>query len=144
MKRKAQPLLSEDGYQTLDQYRQHLEDLSPVTVRNYPSDLCQFIAWCEDSWREGQEDLCFTPQVVAPSLLMYYREYLQTTLDLKPSTVNRALMSLKRSFTWTRKEQFVQSNPANLIKFVPKEASLPRHIDDDALVVAVNAAGTLR
>jgi integrase/recombinase XerD len=150
MKRKAQPLLSEDGQHALDQYTQvlqHLEDLSAVTARNYLSDLRQFIAWCECSWRNVQEDRTFTPQAVAPSLLVRYRDYLQTTLDLKPATINRTVMSLKRYFAWTRKTHLIQSNPASLIKFVPKEASPPRHVsneEEDALVAAVNAAGTLR
>jgi integrase/recombinase XerC len=126
---------------------QQFEDLSPITIRNYLSDLRQFIAWCECSWCDVQEDSCFTPQAVAPSLLIRYREYLQTTLCLKPSTVNRTLMSLKRYFAWTRKTQLIQSNPASPIKFVPKEASPPRHLSDneeDAMVAAVNATGTLR
>lgn len=150
MKRTAQPLLSESGQQALDQYRQvlqQLEDLSPVTTRNYLSDLRQFIAWAEDCWHEGPEERTFTPQAVAPSLLIRYREYLQTTLGLKPATVNRTLMSLKRYFAWTKRTQLVQSDPADPIKFVPKEATSPRHLDDDeeeALVAAVNATGTLR
>lgn len=150
MKRNAQPEISEDGQQALDQYRQvlqQLEDLSPVTVRNYLSDLRQFIAWCECFWRSRQEEHNFTPQVVAPSLLIRYREYLQTMLGLKPSTVNRTLMSLKRYFAWTRKTLLIQSDPASPIKFVPKEAAPPRHVSDeeeDALVAAVNAIGTLR
>jgi integrase/recombinase XerD len=150
MKRKAQPMLSEDGQQALDQYGQvlqQLEDLSPVTIRNYLSDLRQFIAWCEDYWQEGQEERTFTPQAVVPSLLVRYREYLQTALCLKPSTVNRALMCLKRYFAWTRKTHLIQSDPARPIKFVPKEAVPPRHLSDEeeeALVAAVNDAGTLR
>lgn len=149
MKRTAQPLLSEDGRQALDQYRQVLqqEDLSPVTTRNYLSDLRQFIAWCEDRWREGQEGRTFSPQAVASPLLIRYREFLQTTLGLKPSTVNRTLMSLKRYFAWIQKTQFIQADPASPIKFVPKEASPPRHLsneEEEALVAAVNAAGTLR
>jgi len=38
MKRKAQPILSEEGQHAPDQYTQvlqRLEDLSPVTIRNY-------------------------------------------------------------------------------------------------------------
>ncbi|SRR6266487_1251974 len=149
MKRKAQPILSEDGQQALDQYRQvlqQIEDLSPITIRNYLSDLRQFVAWSEDSQSERQEER-FAPQAVAPSLLIRYREYLQTTLGLKPSTVNRALMSLKRYFAWIRKTQLIQSDPARPIKFVPKEAVSPRHLsneEEEALVAAVNAAGTLR
>jgi len=150
MKRKAQPMLSERGQQALDQYRQVLqqfEDLSPVTIRNYLSDLRQFIAWCEDSWGSEQEERNFTPQAVSPPLLIRYREYLQTSLGLKPSTVNRTLMSLKRYFAWARKTQIIQADPVAPIKFVPKEATPPRHLSDEeeeALVAAVNAAGTLR
>jgi integrase/recombinase XerC len=150
MRRAAQPLLSADGQLALEQYMQvlqYLEDLSPVTTRNYLSDLRQFIAWCEWSWRDGQECRFFTPQAIALSLLMRYREYLQITLGLKPSSVNRTLMSLKRYFAWTRKTHLIQSDPASPIKFVPKEASPPRHLDDDeeeALIAAVNATGTLR
>jgi integrase/recombinase XerD len=150
MKRKSQPLLSEDGQHALDLYTQVLqqaEDLSPVTRRNYLSDLRQFMAWCEYSWRDRQEGLSFTPQAVAPSLLMRYRDYLQMTLGLKPSTINRTLMSLKRYFSWTRKTQLIQYDPTSLIKFMPKEASSPRHLSDDeedALVAAVNATGVLR
>jgi integrase/recombinase XerD len=150
MKRKAQPMLSADGQHALDQYTQvlqQIEDLSSVTIRNYLSDLRQFIAWCEDGWREEQEERSFTPQAVAPTLLIRYREYLQTSLGLKPSTVNRTLMSLKRYFAWSRKTQLIQFDPASLIKFVPKEVSPPRHLSDEeeeALVAAVNATGTLR
>ncbi len=60
MKREAQSEISEDGQLSLDQYRQvlqQLEDLSPITVRNYLSDLRQFIAWCECSWHEERERL---------------------------------------------------------------------------------------
>nr|WP_201374783.1 phage integrase N-terminal SAM-like domain-containing protein [Ktedonobacter robiniae] len=130
MKRTAQPLLSEDGQQMVDQYRQilqQLEDLSPVTTRNYLSDLRQFITWCKAYWVEGQQGQTFTPQAVAPALLIHYREYLQTTLVLKPSTVNQTLMSLKRYFAWTRKTHLIQADPAGPIKFIPKEAS-PRGI----------------
>ena len=150
MKRNAQPNISEDGQCALEQYTQvlqQLEDLSSVTIRNYLSDLRQFIAWCEAFWQDGQGSCCFAPQAVVPSLLVRYRAYLQTTLNLKPSTVNRTLMSLKRYFAWTRKTQLIQSDPASPIKFVPKEASPPRHLSDEeeeALVAAVNAAGTLR
>jgi site-specific recombinase XerD len=50
MKRSAQPALSYEGQRALDQYAhalQQVEDLTAVTIRNYPSDLRQFIAWCE-------------------------------------------------------------------------------------------------
>src|SRR5450755_245467 len=145
MKRGAQPPLSAEGQQTLDHYAytlQQVEDLSAVTVRNYLSDLRQFMAWCECSWREEWNEALFTPQAVTPSLLIRYRTYLQTTLWLKPSSINRAIMSLKRYFAWATKTQVIQQDPTSTIKFVPKEATAPRHLDDDeedALIAAVNA-----
>ncbi len=108
MKREMQPALSVKGQQALDQYAyalQRMEDLSAVTVRNYLSDLRQFMAWCEFCWHEEWNEQPFTPQVVGPPLLIRYRTYLQTTHWLKPSTINRALMSNKRYFAWATKMQ---------------------------------------
>lgn len=90
MRRVAQPLLSADSQLALEQYTQvlqHLEDLSPVTTCNYLSNLRQFIAWCECSRHDAQEGHSFIPQAVAPSLLIRYREHLQTILSLKPATI---------------------------------------------------------
>src|SRR5436305_2058664 len=114
LKRQAQPTLSVEGQQALDHYVSALkqgEDLSTVTIRNYLSDLRQFMAWCELSWCEAQDERPFTPQAVAPHLLIRYRTYLQTTLWLKPSSINRALMSLKRYFAWVVREQLIQDDP---------------------------------
>jgi integrase/recombinase XerD len=150
MKREAQPALSLKGQQALGLYAEtlrQLEDLSVVTVRNYLSDLRQFMAWCECCWREEWNEASFTPQAITPSLLIRYRTYLQTILWLKPSSVNRAIMSLKRYFAWAARTQVIQQDPTSTVKFVPKEATAPRHLDDDeegALIAAVNATGTLR
>jgi|SRR5436305_1131751 len=149
MKREAQPALSVGGQQALDQYATVLkqEDLAAKSIRNYLSDLRQFMAWCECSWRDEHDQQSFTPQKVALSLLIRYRVYLQTTLWLKPSSINRALMSLKRYFAWAVKVQLIEADPTDTVKFLPKEATTPRHLEDDeedALVAAVNAHGTLR
>jgi integrase/recombinase XerD len=150
MKREAKPVLSVEGQQILEQYTdalRQMEDLSAVTVRNYLSDLRQFMAWCECTWREEWNEAPFTPQAVTPPLLIRYRTYLQTTLWLKPSSINRAIMSLKRYFAWATKTRAIQQDPTSTVKFVPKEATAPRHLDDDeedALIAAVNATGTLR
>jgi integrase/recombinase XerC len=149
MKREAQPALTVGGQQALDQYTSALkqEDLVAKSIRNYLSDLRQFMAWCEWGFREEQDGRSFTPQAIAPALLIRYRTYLQTTLWLKPSSINRTLMSLKRYFAWAVKEQLIQDDPTDTVKFLPKEATAPRHLEDDeedALVAAANAYGTLR
>jgi hypothetical protein len=50
MKRVASPVLSRSGESALRQYEQVLgeqEDLTPASVRNYLSDVRQFMAWYE-------------------------------------------------------------------------------------------------
>jgi integrase/recombinase XerD len=150
MKREARPALLVEGQQALGLYAETLrqmEDLSAVTVRNDLSDLRQFMAWCECCWREEWTAASFTPQAITPPLLIRYHTCLQTTLWLKPSSINRALMSLKRYFAWATMMQVIQQDPTSTIKFLPKEATTPRHLDDDeegALIAAVNATGSLR
>ncbi|MEO8957123.1 MAG: phage integrase N-terminal SAM-like domain-containing protein, partial [Ktedonobacteraceae bacterium] len=100
-KRAKQPVLSSVGEQVLAQYEQRLrveEDLSSATIRNYLSDLRQFIAWCESLWQRSREDTrSFTPEAVTSPTLTHYRSYLQA-LQLKPNSINRSLISLKRYF----------------------------------------------
>lgn len=57
MKRQAQPALSIGSQQALDQYASALkqEDLEAKSIRNYLSDLRQFMAWCECSWYDEQD-----------------------------------------------------------------------------------------
>src|ERR1700676_279304 len=150
MKREAQPGLSSAGQYALDQYETVLreeEDLTPVSIRNYLSDMRQFMAWCETQWEEEPAPQSFAPMFVTTPLITRYRTYLQTTLWLKPATVNRALMSLKRYFAWTTTTKRTSLDPTKKVKFVPQEATAPRHLTDeeeDALMAAVNATGTLR
>jgi integrase/recombinase XerD len=102
MKREEQPALSHIGEQVLAQYEQVLrteEDLTIATIRNYLSDLRHFAAWREATWRQGKEEEApFTPATVTTPTLTDYRTYLQQVLRLKPNSVNRSLISLKRYF----------------------------------------------
>lgn len=108
MKREAQPPLSIEGEQALDHYAhslQQLEDLSAVTIRNYLSDLRQFMAWCECSWREEQDELPLN--ATARSVLGRYLETLpQEGSHLFPSEktqaalMERALGHLITKYAW--------------------------------------------
>ena len=151
MSRTAKPTLSEEGQQALDQFERYLreeEDLSAPTLRNYLSDLHQFIAWCESTWEEGRESkLAFTPSAVATPALTRYRSFLQTVAHLKPATINRYLISLKRYFAWATDVGLIQRDPAKVVKLVEQEEQPPRHLTDqeeNALVAAVTAGGSLR
>jgi hypothetical protein len=102
-KRAKQLASSEVGEQALKQYEQRLclkEDLAAATIRNYLSDVRHFASWCESIWQQGcEESQSFTPEAVASPTLTHYRTYLQAR-QLKPNSINRSLVSLKRYFAW--------------------------------------------
>lgn len=108
----------------------------------------QFIAWCESTWEEGQErSVNFSPATVATPAITRYRSYLQTVLRLKPATINRHLISLKRYFAWAADTTVIQRDPAKVVKLVEQEEQPPRHLTDQEendLIAAVTASGSLR
>jgi integrase/recombinase XerD len=151
MKRPAHPALSTAAQTTLAAYAHHLsevEDLAPPTIRGYLSDLRHFAAWCEATWTEGQDaQPCFAPAALSTPLLTRYRAYLQTTARLKPASINRALMSIKRYCMWALEQNHLQRDPAKVVKLVGEEAHAPRHLSDheeEALLTAVTAHGSVR
>lgn len=151
MRRAGRPALSPSGQQTLDQYEQQLrtqEDLAAATIRNYLSDVHHFAAWYE-SMRclGGEEEPAFRPEAITTPTITDYRTYLQQTLRLKPNSVNRALISLKRYFAWLVSTGDLKHDPAKVVKLVGEEVLAPRHLDDQeeqALVAAVTESGSLR
>jgi len=151
MRRTGLPALSATGQQALGDYERTLrteEDLSAVTIRNYLSDLRHFAAWCESIWKQGQEEeRPFVASAVTTPTITDYRAYLQHTLRLKPASVNRSLISLKRYFTWATDTRQIKRNPAKVVKLVEQEVPPPRHLNDQeeqALVAAVTETGSLR
>jgi integrase/recombinase XerD len=151
VKRAKQPRLSDTGEQVLAQYERRLrieEDLTTATIRNYLSDLRHFAVWCESVWKqEREEESPFTPRVVTTPTLTNYRTYLQQELHLKPNSVNRSLISLKRYFAWLLSTEQIRHDPAKVVKLEGEEVTSPRHLDDQeeqALVATVTETGSLR
>jgi len=147
----SNPAISRPAQQAVDQYAVYLHqeiDVSAATIRNYLSDFHQFLAWCETLWAEGQEHTrTFTPGAITTVLLARYRTFLQHTQQLKPASVNRALVSLKRYTAWAMEQGLITHNPATVVKLIPTKPSAPRHLDDDeeeALVGAVTTLGSVR
>jgi site-specific recombinase XerD len=89
------------------------EDLAPASIRNYLSGLRHFIAWFE-SEREAHVHDRFTPQGITTPTLTRYRTYLQIARRQKPASVNRSLISLKRSFGWTFQQRLITYDPYDL------------------------------
>lgn len=151
MRRAAKPLLSAEGEKGLERYGSYLrdgQDLAPDTVRNYLSDLRQFAAFCEASWAEGEEvGETFSPANVTTPTITLYRSHLKNVLELKPASINRHLISIKRYFGWATDEGLIARDPAKVVKLVPRVVPPPRHLSDKeeaALVAAVERYGSLR
>lgn len=154
MRRHANPSLSSSGEYALTQYRKTLyeqEDLSAASVRNYLSDVRQFMAWYEEYEAklrtDDQDQNMFDPQNITTPTLTRYRTYLQTERRQKPASVKRSLISLKRYFGWAMHYHVITYNPSLVVKLVGQEEAPPRHLDDheeQALVAAVTRGGSLR
>jgi integrase/recombinase XerC len=123
-------------------------DASVATVRNYLSDLRQFMAWAEAEWAAGHEEaVAFTPASLTTPLLTRYRSYLQHTRQLSPASVNRALVSLKRYSAWLLSEGYLTRDVAAPVKLIPETPRAPRHLEDkeeEALLAAVAVHGNAR
>ena len=151
MKRAANPHLSAAAQAELQRYAQYLRgevDLSAVTVRNYLSDLRHFAAWCEAVWEVGAEpEASFAPQAVTTPTITRYRGYLQTEAKLRPASVNRSLVSIKRYCAWAVETGLLPRDSSKPVKLVAQEPRPPRHLTDkeeEALIAAASAGAQRR
>ncbi|MDN5698373.1 MAG: phage integrase N-terminal SAM-like domain-containing protein, partial [Rubrobacter sp.] len=118
------PTLSVVGEKEIERYGRYLreeQDLSAATVRNYLSDLKGFALFCESSWSEGEEsEESFSPTSVTTPTITMYRSHLKNVSELKPASINRYLVSVKRYFSWTVNQGLVARDPARAVKLVPR------------------------
>src|SRR3954468_2393128 len=68
---------------------------SPLTIKNYRSDLDAFAVWFQSANGEPME-----PAKVTPTDLRQFKRSLVEQRRLKPNTVNRKLATLKSFLTW--------------------------------------------
>lgn len=121
-------------------------ELSPKTLKEYASDLKHFIGWFESANLSAQE-VVFQIEDVGTPTLVRYREAMQKTMGLKPSTINRRLVTLKRFFEWAALEAKVHRDPSKPVKLLPEEKTNPRQMTDQeeaALITATQQRGSLR
>jgi integrase/recombinase XerD len=149
VRRAGKPGLTDAGRAALAAYEEQLRrqhDLRPATLRNYTSDLRQFAAWCEATWREADEAAAFTPEQVTTPTLTAYRAHLQA-LGRSPASINRYLVSLKRYCAWAHEHSLVVVDPGKPVRLVPRVPQPPRQLSDReeaALVAVVTAHGPAR
>lgn len=122
------------------------KELSPKTLREYAGDLKHFFSWLEAD-RDTENNVAYAVQHVATSTLLNYREEMQQSMRLKPATINRRLITLKRFFDWTASEGFIGSDPSKPVKLLPEDKEKPRRMTDqevEALINATRKYGSLR
>ena len=122
------------------------EDLKPKTLKEYASDLKQFVGWFEAP-KYQEENVIFRIEDVSTPTLTRYRDVMQRINELKPATINRRLITLKRFFEWAITKEFIRRDPSKPVKLVPEEKVSPRQMTDKeeaALVAAAEHNGSLR
>jgi site-specific recombinase XerD len=82
------------------------EDVAPVTVRGYRSDLGVFAAWYDGHPIEK----------LTASDLAHFRQYLIRDRAMKPATVNRKLEALRRFCRWAHTAGKLRTNVAAELK----------------------------
>jgi len=76
-----------------------------------------------------------------------YRSHLMNVVELKPASINRYLVSVKRYFSWAADQGIIARDPARAVKLVPRVVPPPRHLSDkeeQALITATEKYGTPR
>jgi integrase/recombinase XerC len=141
--------ISKQGEQTIHDFIHALtirQELNPKTLKEYASDLKHFIGWFETSDHQGKKVIFGIEDVATPTLTRY-REAAQQVMELKPATINRRLITLKRFFEWALSESRIRRDPSKPVKLVPEEKVSPRQVTDKeeaALIAAAEQGGSLR
>jgi site-specific recombinase XerD len=108
------------------------EDLSPMTVRGYQSDLQGFLRWYESPALE---------QLSAVDV-MNYRRHLAGEGGLKPASINRKLEALRRLCRWAHREGKLPANPAAEVKLARTVRDLrPVGLSELEVTALLRAAG---
>jgi integrase/recombinase XerC len=116
--------------QLLTQFLEHLRyerNVSEHTLRNYASDLNQFLDYLAPAHpKTGERSLPEIPQIDHITI----REWLSTlhTAQKKKTSVARKLAALRTFFQFTVREGVMELNPAKLVSTPRLEKKLPKHL----------------
>ena len=89
----------------------------------------------------------FAPTAISTPTITTYRSFLQTVVGLRPASINRHLVSIKRYLAWAVDGGLVARDPSRVVKLIPRTPQPPRHLTDreeQALIAAVSQHGSLR
>jgi len=99
-------------------------DFSANTRRAFSHDIRSFAIWFEQANKEPLSALRVTTADVTG-----YKEYLWKQKKKSISTVNRALVSLRRLFSWLVEEGMLAANPCKKVKELRRQELAPKGLD---------------
>jgi integrase/recombinase XerC len=110
----------------LTNFQKHMDDqdLSPLTVKGYLSDLNHFARWFEQTNGE-----VLTVQRITPTDVKEYKHFLLSVERRKAGTVNRRLASIAALCKWARQNKQITSDPTENIKGVAGVVRGPKWLD---------------
>jgi integrase/recombinase XerC len=100
------------------------QDCAKLTVRGYVADLRLFRVWFEQTNGEA-----FCMEIITPTDLREYRQYLIGVERRKPATINRKLAAISRLMKWAMDTGWIDRNPIENIHLVSQEKPGPRYLD---------------
>ena len=129
--------------QSISHFISHLNclDRSPNTIQAYKLDLQQFEKWFE---RINAREL--SPALITPTDIREFKHYLIEDEQLKPSSVNRKLASIRAFLKWAKSEDEIEDLP-RFPQSMEQVKSAPKALDRTemhALVRAVERYGDSR
>ena len=123
-------------HESVQQYLTHLSDIgrSALTVKAVRGDLSGFATW----W-ETQRNRSFDPVLLRANDLATWRRNRQQEDAAAPSTINRALVSLRAYFAWAKQAGLIHENPADEMKAIPLEQPVPKSLPREAVDAILRA-----
>ncbi len=101
---------------------------SPLTTKAVRGDLAGFATWWEAVRRRP-----FAPDLLREPDIHAWRMHRQLDAAAAPSTLNRALNSLRAYLAWAQKADLIAANPADTITSLPTSSPSPKSIPSAAV-----------
>lgn len=123
-------------HDSISHYLNYLEqkDRSPLTVKAARSDLAGFTGW----W-EAQRARPFDPTLLREHDVHMWQRVRQTKDAAAPSTINRAIVTLRAYCHWAKQQHLLQENPVDDIKAIPVASLAPKSIPIEAVDAILRA-----
>jgi site-specific recombinase XerD len=97
------------------------QEASPLTLRNYLSDLESFAGWFRTTLGQG-----LSVKEITPTDIREYRSYLLNVKARKAATVNRHLAAIRKFCQWAHGTGRIRELPTEGVKGVAASSTAPR------------------